>query len=104
MVTYLIYLLLIVFLVLPGALLTGCAAVEASLMKKRPQLSWLLPLGLMLASVMLQRKVDGSSDLSAALWSLLDYYRRYAFYGTAAGAVIGAILRWFAAPKELSPV
>ena len=101
MSTYLIYLILIIFFGIPAAALIGCAAVEASLMKDRPQLSWLLPLGTMLASALIQRGMDGSSDLGAMLWSLLDYYRRCAFYGTAAGAVVGAVVRWFSAPKEL---
>lgn len=107
MAVYAILIILLVILavrvVLPAALLAGCAVTEASLMKKRPQLSWLLPAGAMLASALIQRRMDGGSDLSALLWSLLDVYERNAFYGTAAGAAIGAVLRWFSAPKELNP-
>lgn len=101
---YLIYLILIVFLGIPAASLIGCAVTEAALMKNRPQMSWLLPLGVMLASVMLRQKVDGGSDMDALLWSLPAFYGRCAFYGTSAGAVIGAVMRWFSAPKELNPV
>lgn len=95
---------LAILLALPAALLVGCAVTEASLMKNRPQMSWLLPLGTMLASALIQRGMDGSSGLVALLWSLLDHYRRYALYGTAAGAVIGAVMRWFSAPKEVNPI
>ena len=95
--------ILAVLLVLPMALLIGCAAIEASLMKNRPQMSWLLPVGVMLASALIQRGMDGGSGLNALLWSLPASYERYAFFGTAVGAAIGAVLRWFSAPKEFNP-
>ena len=98
-----IYLLLVAFLVIPAASLIGCAVIEASLMKNRPQLSWLLPAGTMLASALIQRGMDGGSDLDALLLSLPAFYGRCAFSGTAAGAAIGAVMRWFSAPKKLSP-
>ena len=94
---------LAVLLVLPTALLIGCAAVEASLMKNNPQMSWLLPAGAMLASAMLRQSLDGSSGLDALLWSIPAFCGRYAVQGTAAGAAIGAVMRWFSAPKELNP-
>ena len=94
---------LAVLLVLPAALLIGCAVTEASLMKNSPQLSWLLPIGAMLASAIIQQRVDGGSGLDALLWSVPASYGRYAFLGTAAGAAIGAVLRWFSAPKEPNP-
>ena len=99
----LIYFLLIVFLVIPAASLIGCAVLEASLMKNRPQLSWLLPIGTMLASSLIQRGVDAGSSLEALLWWLPACYARCAFSGTAAGAAIGAVWSWFGAPKQLSP-
>ena len=100
-----IYLTLAVFLVIPGALLIWCAATEATLMKNRPQLSWLLPAGSMLASALIQKGLDGGSGLNALLWSLPDLYSRCVLSGTAAGAAIGAILRWFGVPgEEVSPV
>ena len=98
-----IYILLIVFLVIPAVSLIGCAAMEASLMKNRPQLSWLLPVGAMLASSFLQQRVDGGSDLDTLLWSLPALYGRCASFGATAGAAIGAVLSWFAAPKEVNP-
>ena len=94
---------LAVLLALPVILLVGCTVIEASLMKNRPQMSWLLPIGVMLASALIQRQMDGGSGLSTLLWSISASYERYAFFGTAAGAVIGAVLRWFSAPKELNP-
>ena len=96
--------ILAILLVLPTALLIGCAAVEASVMKNRPEMSWLLPLGAMLASVLIQQRVDASSGLDALLWSIPASCERYVFCGTAAGAAIGAVMRWFSAPKELNPV
>lgn len=99
-----IYFLLIVFLVIPAASLIGCAVTEASLMKNRPQLSWPLPAGTMLASAMLRQSLDKCSDLAALLWSLPAFYGRCALFGTAAGAAIGAVMRWFSAPKELNPI
>ena len=96
--------ILAVLLALPAALLIGCAATEASLMKNRPEMSWLLPAGTMLASALIQRGMDGGSGLSALLWPILDFYRRYALYGTAAGASVGAVMRWFSAPQEVNPV
>ena len=98
-----IYILLIVFLVIPAVSLIGCAAMEASLMKNRPQLSWLLPVGAMLLSAFLQQKVDAGSDLDTLLWSLPAFYGRCASFGTSAGAAIGAVMRWFSAPKQFSP-
>ena len=100
----LIYFLLAVFLVIPAASLIGCAVLEASLMKNRPQHSWLLPIGTMLASALIQRGMDGGSSLDALLWSLPACYARCASFGTAAGAAIGAVLGWFSAPKELNSV
>lgn len=99
-----IYFLLTALLVVPAALLIGCAVTEASLMKNSPQLSWLLPMGAMLASTLIQQRADADSGLGALLWPLLSFYGRYVSFGTAAGAAIGAILRWFAPPKEVSPV
>ena len=93
MSAYLIYLLLIIFLGIPAASLIGCAFTEASLMKNRPQMSWLLPLMAMLASAVLQQKVDGCSYMDSLLWRLPAFYGRCAFFGTSAGAAIGAILR-----------
>ena len=98
-----IYILLIVFLVIPAASLIGCAAIEASLMKNRPQLSWLLPLGTTLASALIQRGLDGGSSLDALLWSLPACYARCASFGTAAGAAIGAVMGWFGTKKEVNP-
>ena len=98
-----VYFLLIVFVVIPAAALIGCAAVEASLMKSRPQLSWLLPAGVMLASALIQRGLDGGSSLDTLLWSLPAFYGRCAFFGTASGAVVGAVMRWSGGPKELNP-
>ena len=95
--------ILAILLALPAALLIGCAATEAHLMKNRPQMSWLLPAGVMLASALIQQRADGGSDLSALLWSLPACYGRYALSGTAAGAAIGAVLRWFSTPKEVNP-
>lgn len=95
-----IYLTLAVFLVIPVALLIWCAATEATLMKNRPQLSWLLPAGSMLASALIQRSLNESSGMYALLWSLPDLYGRCVLSGTAAGAAIGAVLRWFGVPKE----
>lgn len=89
-----IYILLIVFLGVPAALLIGCAVLEASLMKKRPLWSWLLPAGAMLVSALIE-----SSDLDALLLVLPTFYGRCAFFGTAAGAVIGAVMNWSAAPS-----
>ena len=98
-----IYFLLAVFLGIPAASLIGCAAAEASLMKNRPQLSWLLPAGSMLASALIQKGLDGGSGLNALLWSLPALYARCACFGTSAGAAVGAVLRWFGAAKELNP-
>lgn len=94
---------LAVLLVLPAALVIGCAVTEAYLMKNRPQMSWLLPVGTMLASALIRQGLDGSSGLDTLLWSLPASYGRYAFSGTAAGAAIGAVLSWFSAPKERHP-
>ena len=91
--------ILAMLLVLPAALLIGCAATEAYLMKNRPQMSWLLPVGVMLASALIQQRADGSSDLGALLWSLPACYGRYALSGTTAGAAIGAVLSWFGEPS-----
>ena len=102
-VLLIVLVVLTVQVVLPAASLAGCAAIEASLMKKRPQLSWVLPAVVMLASALIQRQVDGSSGLEAYLWSFPARYVQNALSGTAAGAVIGAVLRWFSAPKELNP-
>ena len=98
-----IYFLLIVFLGIPAAALVGCAALEASLMKSRPQLSWLLPAAALLASALIQRGLDGGSGLDTLLWSLPAFYGRCAFLGTAAGAAAGAVMRWSGTKKELSP-
>lgn len=95
--------ILAILLALPAALLVGCAVIEAHLIKNRPQMSWLLPLGVRLASALIQQRVDGGSGLNTLLWSLPACCGRYALYGTAAGAVIGAVLSWFSASKELSP-
>ena len=95
--------ILAILLALPAALLIGCAVIEAALMKNSPQLSWLLPIGTMLASVIIQQRVDTGSGLDALLWSLPAFYERYAFFGTAAGAAIGAVMRWFSAPKVFNP-
>ena len=89
--------LLAALLVLPAALLIGCAILEGSLMKNRPQLSWLLPVGAMLASALLP---DGGSGLGALLWSFLAFCGRCAFFGIAAGAAIGAVMSWFSVPKD----
>ena len=94
--------LLAALLVLPVALLIGCAVTEASLMKNRPQMSWLLPVGAMLASALIQQQVDASSGLGALMWSIPASYWRCASLGTTAGAAIGAVLRWFSAPKQLN--
>ena len=95
--------LLVVWVVIPAASLFGCAVLEGHLMKTRPQLSWLLPAGVMLASALFQQRVDGGSGLDALLWSLPAFYSRCAFSGTAAGAAIGAVMGWFCAPKQFSP-
>ena len=97
------YLLLIALLVIPAASLFGCAVLEGHLMKTRPQLSWLLPAGAMLASALFQQRVDSGSGLGALLWSLPAFYGRCASFGTSAGAAIGAVMRWFSAPKQFSP-
>ena len=99
----LIYFLLIVFLGIPAVSLIGCAVMEASLMKDRPQLSWLLPIGTMLASALIQRGLDGGSDLDTLLLTLPAIYGRCAFLGTSAGAAVGAVMRCFGGPKELNP-
>lgn len=94
---------LAILLVLPAVLLIGCAVTEAALMKNSPQMSWLLPLGAMLASALIQQKVDAGSRLDALLLSVPASYWRCASLGTTAGAVIGAVLRWFSAPKPVNP-
>lgn len=93
--------LLLALLAAPVVSLVGCAVLEAFLMKNRPQLSWLLPVVVMLASALFQ---DGGPVLTALLGSLPAACGRCAFFGTATGAVIGAVLNWCAAPQRLSPV
>lgn len=88
--------LILIFLVaIPAALVVWCAAAEASLMKNRPDLSWLLPAGAALASAMSGRRLDGSSGLTALLWTLPALYGRCTMAETAAGAALGAVMRWF---------
>ena len=91
-------LILIVLLVIPVTLLVWCAATEAALMKNRPQLSWLLPAGTMLAASWTRRGWAGSSGAETLFWTLPALYGRCALAGTAGGAAIGAVLRWFGVP------
>ena len=96
----LLILILTALLATPAASLIGCAVIEAFLMKTYPQLSWLLPAVVALSSELSRR----GFNLDGLLWSSSASYGRYAFYGIAAGAVIGAVLRWFSAPKEVNPI
>ena len=93
-----VYLILIFLLVVPVALVVCCAAVEASFMKNCPQLSWLLPAVYMLASALIG--LDDSSGVDGLLWALPVLYGRCILAGTAGGAVIGAVLRWFGVPAR----
>lgn len=89
-----VYLILIFLLVIPLGLLLWCASTEASLMKNRPLLSWLLPAGTMLVSSWTGQSLNNSSGMTALLWSLPALYGRCALAGTAGGAAIGTVLRW----------
>ena len=99
----LIYGMLIAILATPAATLIGCAVIETFLMKNRPQLSWLLPAVVMLASALIRQGAGGGSGLDDLLWSSPAFHERCASFGTAAGAAIGAVLRWFSEPKQVSP-
>lgn len=63
-------------------------------------MTWLLPAGSLLASAVIQRGWDGSSGMDGLLWALPLLYGRCALAGTAGGAAIGAILRWFGVPEK----
>ena len=92
----LIYSILFALFMTPEALLVGCAVIEAFLMITRPQLSWLLPAEVMLASGLIQRGCG-------LLWPSTEFYWSYAFGGTAIGAALGAVMNWFYVPKEVNP-
>ena len=77
----------------PEALLVGCAVMEAFLMITRPQLSWLLPAPVMLASGLIQRGFG-------LLWPSAGLYWSYAFTGTTIGAALGAVMSWFYVPEK----
>ena len=89
----LIYWILIILLTTPEALLVGCAVIEGFLMITRPQLSWLLPAAVMLASNLIQREFG-------LLWPSAELYWSCAFGGTAVGAAVGAVMNWFYVPKD----
>ena len=95
-----VYLFVIFLILIPVVLVVWCAATEARLMKNRPQLSWLLPAGAVLASVLSGRGLDGSSGMGAVLWSLPALLGRCGMSGSSGGAAIGAGMRWFGLPAK----